>query len=274
MRRLESDVSPRMRPRGPEIFRVGWVRVLVGSVAGVVVGLVVGPFATGWLGVERLLVSWIEPDVRGLMTTAPRGMSLPESALATARVPSGVAPVASVEAPRPAVVAVRRPVPVRTVAPGLTAPPPVYRIQVGAFLDHTNADRLVDRLRRAGLGAMTSVFEQSRVFYRVLVEPPGDSAAPGAAETASLEERLRGLGFVAEHTDEGTAVTDLVPLRVATDVSRRLRERGIRVRLKQEVGSATYRVVRVGSYATGEEAERELAGLVARGFEGFVVREQ
>jgi cell division septation protein DedD len=147
----------------------------------------------------------------------------------------------------------------------------VYRIQIGAFLDHANADRLVERLRTEGFGAATSVFEQSRMLYRVFaVRPEGE-----AAETASLFlERLRGLGFTVETSDEGSAVTGLVPLRVAVEASRRLREEGIAVRLKQEAGSATFRVVRVGSYATMEEAEQALAALAARGHEGVVVRER
>src|SRR5215831_10322063 len=48
---------------------------------------------------------------------------------------------------------------------------PLYWIQVGAFLDHRNADRLVERLRGEGLSAATVVLEQDRVLYQVLVVP-------------------------------------------------------------------------------------------------------
>jgi len=154
----------------------------------------------------------------------------------------------------------------------------VFRIQVGAFQEPRNADRLVERLRSEGLGTATSVFEQSRVLYRVVAVPPEGATGgePGGTADGSdtFLERLRALGFAPETTDEGPAVTRLVPLSVAVEASHRLRQQGIRVRLRQEVGSATYRVVRVGSYATSEEADRALAGLVARGFEGFVVRER
>jgi hypothetical protein len=40
------------------------------------------------------------------------------------------------------------------------------------------------------------------------------------------------------------------------------------------VSSSTYRVVRVGSYATIGEAEATLARLAAQGIEGLVVRER
>jgi cell division septation protein DedD len=150
------------------------------------------------------------------------------------------------------------------------AAPPVYWVQVGAFLDHRNADRLVERLRSEGHAASTTVFEQSRVAYRVLLtSPDGAGTVPDEAS-----ERVRGLGFTVEDTPDGPAVTGLVPLRRAVEVSHALRRQGLRVRLKQEVGSATFRVVRVGSFATSREAEATLAALSSRGYEGVVVRER
>jgi cell division protein FtsN len=58
------------------------------------------------------------------------------------------------------------------------------------------------------------------------------------------------------------------------ETSHTLRQQGVPVRLKQEVSSATYRVVRVGAFATVAEAEAALATLNARGVEGVVVRER
>ena len=158
-------------------------------------------------------------------------------------------------------------------APGrpdsLTMLPAVYWVQVGAFLDHRNADRLVERLRGEGLSAAMTSFEQSRVLYRVLLV-----GADGSRATDDAIERVRGLGHPVETTAEGPAVTGLVPLRRAVETSHILRQKGIPVRLKQEVSSATYRVVRVGSFATVAEAEGALATLNARGVEGVVVRER
>lgn len=299
MRRLKSDVSHRIRPRGPSIFREGWLRLLLGAGAAVILGLMIGPSVASWFGADLPRVVWLLPPwgreeetklappeaariERGPET--PAGQSTPKPGSPTESIP----PVATTPVPPPApapnmptVPAVASPPAAapsgmtRTArkpsAPSPTAPPAVYRIQIGAFLEHANADRLVERLRTEGFGAATSVFEQSRMLYRVFaVRPEG-----GAAETASLFlERLRGLGFTVETSDEGSAVTGLVPLRVAVEASRRLREEDIAVRLKQEAGSATFRVVRVGSYATMEEAEQALAALAARGHEGVVVRER
>ena len=68
-------------------------------------------------------------------------------------------------------------------------------------------------------------------------------------------------------------MTGSVPLRKAVETSHSLRQQGVQVRLKQEVSSSTYRVVRVGSFATVAEADAALATLNAKGVEGIVVRE-
>ncbi|HZL99361.1 MAG TPA: SPOR domain-containing protein [Planctomycetota bacterium] len=142
-------------------------------------------------------------------------------------------------------------------------------MQVGAFLDHRNADKLAERLRGDGLSASTTAFEQSRVLYRVLLAGPDGGPVPN--ETI---ERVRGLGHPVETTTDGPAVTGSVPLRKAVETSHSLRQQGIQVRLKQEVSSSTYRVVRVGSFGTVAEAEAALATLTSKGVEGIVVRER
>jgi cell division protein FtsN len=154
--------------------------------------------------------------------------------------------------------------------PALSTPVPAYWIQVGAFLDHKNAERLVERLRADGFPATSSVFEQSRVLYRVLVVAPEGGDAP----PDGLLEKIRGLGFTAEPTAGGTAATGVVPLRTAIEASHRLRDHGIPVQLRQEVGSSTYRAVRVGSYDTSREADEALALLQVKGVEGFVARDR
>jgi cell division protein FtsN len=151
----------------------------------------------------------------------------------------------------------------------LTALPAVYWVQVGAFLEHRNAEKLVERLRGDGLPASTTAFEQSRVLYRVLLTGPEGGPVPSEAV-----ERVRGLGHQVETTADGPAVTGPVALRKAVETSHALRQQGVQVRLKQEVSSSTYRVVRVGSFSTVAEAETALATLTSKGVEGIVVRER
>jgi cell division protein FtsN len=154
-------------------------------------------------------------------------------------------------------------------ADGLAAPPSVYWVQAGAFLDHKNAERLVERLKGDGLPATTTSFEQSRVLYRVLL-----ASADGGRPGDDVVSRVRGMGHPVEATPDGPAVTGLVPLRKAVETSHALRQQGVPVRLKQEVSSSTFRVVRVGSFPTVAEADAALATLTAKGVEGVVVRER
>jgi hypothetical protein len=138
---------------------------------------------------------------------------------------------------------------------------------VGAFLDHRNADRLIQRLRGDHLEVDDSILEHSRVLYRVVAEPREGEAYEG------LLERLRGLGFTPEVTGDGALVTAPVPLYAAVETSRRLRENEVRVRLERSPSAAAFRVVRVGRFSTWEEAERARTELAGRGVLGFVVRE-
>jgi cell division septation protein DedD len=305
MRQVRADVSHRIR-RPASVFAAWWFRgVLAGGIA-VLVLLLVGPWIVGWSGTElphslRRVLPWGGGDERAAATgpsaapappaPAPAGgpgesaarppEALPGAMTAAPRAGEASASVAAsadpVPAPAPAAPdgTVPRPAPKGAPAPGphpgagLTAPPPAYWVQVGAFLDHRNADRLVERLRREGHPATTTVFEQSRVAYRVLL-----TGSDGVAPPPDLVERAQGLGIPVESTPEGPAVEGLVPLRRAVELSHALRQQGIRVRLKQEVGSSTFRVVRVGSFATSAEAEAARASLAAQGVDGIVVRER
>lgn len=313
MRRVRPDVSHRIR-RQPSIFSVRWFRIALGVGVAFVLALLVGPSVAGWFGSDLprslfLLVPWStsaktaqpsapaapEPvtprpsltspgpassgPARGTAAatgkapgepaggqsrasgrTAPGGSSTAPPSTATA--PTATPPQETARTTPPADAAPERPA-------SLTAPPSVYWVQVGAFLDHRNADRLVERLRGDGVSAATTSFEQSRVLYRVLL-----GGTEGGLVTDDAIERVRGLGHPVETTAEGPAVTGLIPLRRAVETSHTLRQQGVPVRLKQEVSSATYRVVRVGSFATVAEAEAALATLNARGVEGVVVRER
>ncbi|HEY7141707.1 MAG TPA: SPOR domain-containing protein [Methylomirabilota bacterium] len=301
MRRVKSDVSHRIR-RQPSIFSVRWFRIALGVGVALVLALLVGPSVASWFGGDLpgslfLLVPWSASE-RTASTPAPEPSAQPSPPTPPASSPgpmrgttaAGKAPAAPAESPPPRTATAGAPPP--TAAPpaatkppresgstpadgalprpgSLAAPPAVYWVQVGAFLDHKNADRLAERLKGDGLAAATTSFEQSRVLYRVLL-----GGGEGGRVTDESVERVRGLGHPVEATADGPAVTGLVPLRKAVETSHRLKQQGIPVRLKQEVSSSTFRVVRVGSFATVTEAEATLAALNAKGVEGVVVRER
>jgi len=158
--------------------------------------------------------------------------------------------------------------PTASVAPADSGAGGAYRVQVGAFLDHRNADRLAERLRAEGLEITDSVIEEQRVLYRVRVDPRSEESSE------NLLARLRTLGLSPEVTDDGIVASEPVPLRDAIETSRRLRGNGLMVRLEKAMGTAPYRVVRVGRFATFDEADRARGELAARGVAGFVVRER
>src|SRR5215470_5613013 len=132
MRRVRSDISHRIRRR-PSIFTAPWFRIALGVGVLLVLALLVGPFVARWFGGDL---------PRSLSSFVPWGGS---SKMAQSRPPDLANPKPS--APAPA----RAPAPPRP--PGTTAaagpraaPPAVYKIRVGAFLDHKNADRRMEKL--------------------------------------------------------------------------------------------------------------------------------
>jgi len=296
MRRVRADVSHQIRPPGPSIFSTRWFRRCLGLGLVLVVALAVGPSVAGWFGADLpgsvfRLSPWGSGDPATAKADPAAAAPIDGEHSQTTGTASVTTPVPPVPArPRaPAVPGVSRastgsrvaaataatsgpggPVggpPSGSLGPG-AAPPPVYWIQAGAFLDHKNAERLAERLRGDGFPATSTLFDQSRVLYRVVV-----SSENGDSPGEDMIEKVRTLGFTIERGEAGIAATGLVPLRNALEASRRLRDNGIPVQLRQEVGSATYRVVRVGSFPTAREAEDSLGSLQARGVEGFVVRE-
>jgi cell division protein FtsN len=268
--------------RRPSIFTTKWFRLILGVGGVAILALALGPLVTGWLRGGQGAPAPRVPR------TAPVALRVPEPAR-TDPAPAVAAPQPvpkpAVPQPAPGLAAATAtpPSPAATPAPtqpatqdvpttsGTSGEPtagrPVFRVQLGAFLDHRNADRLTERLRGEGVDVANSVIDESRTMYRVLATPADDDGYK------ALVQRLRELGFTPELTGDAAAVTQPVPLAAAVEMSRRLREQGIRVRLEKRASSAAFRVVRAGAYGSAEEAERARAELASRGYDGIVIRE-
>jgi len=290
MRHFKSDVSHRMRRR-PSIFSARWFRLVLGAGAVVVLALWLGPPVAEWLrgqaarpagaasrptpptrGAEPRVAAAVPranpvaaPAPAGPTTESPRAATAPPAPGPGAAAPT--APAASTPA-GPAE-------PARAAPSPPAAPPPAraargtgpFRIQVGAFRDPANAARLAERLRADGV-EVAGGGEAEESLYRLRVAPT-EGEAPEA-----LAERLRGLGHGVEVTPEGMVLDRPLPLRAAIEATRQLREQSVRVTLDRVAAPAGLRIVRVGAYATAEEAERARAELAARGYPGFVVRDR
>jgi cell division protein FtsN len=280
--------------RRPSLFTAPWFRLIFGGGVVVILALLLGPPVSGWLrSGQGVPVTRPAPRIAPGAPVAPLAPVTPAKAAAVAPAPPAVAAVVT-EPPAPAPPALRAPDPpamngvakaaspveaagapkavavtaAGTVAAPAPAGPALYRVQVGAFLDHRNADRLMERLRGEGFEVVTNLLEENRTAYRVLALP-----AEGEGRDA-LVRRLRELGFSPELTADGAAVTRPVALGGAVETSRQLKAQGIRYRLEREASSAAFRVVRVGAYSTAQEAEQARGELAAKGYEGVVVRER
>jgi cell division septation protein DedD len=259
MRALRGDVSHRIRRRRPSIFSARWFRLVLAGGVAIIGALVLGPPVAGWLSVPR-----------GGQRTGPEPRPVdPAAQVSQTMAVTGAVPGRDGQPPPATNGGAATGA---ALGPAASAPPAgqsavVFRLQVGAFLDHRNADRLVERLRGQGTEVVDRAVEHGRVLHRVVA-----TAREGESYDVLLQ-RLTELGFTPELSGDAVTVTAPIPLHEAVHASRRLREAGVQVRLEKTVGAAAFRVVRVGRFATADEAERARIDLAARGIDGFVVRE-
>ena len=105
--------------------------------------------------------------------------------------------------------------------------------------------------------------------------PDRRPAARRGDRSAASSSACAGSATARRRRRAACVVGEPVPVRGAIETTRQLREHGVRVRLERvSAQAAGLRTVRVGSYATLDEAERARGELVARGYPAAVVRER
>lgn len=227
--------------RAPSIFSARWFELLLGGLGVLLITVLVVPYLVvrGMGPVTSAVV--LEPSsAREAVPPTPDTGAQP-AVPATPVVPAG--------AGEPA-------------APGAGA----YRIQVGAFAEPADAERLATRLAGEGLAVSRETVREPRWRYRLFVGAQDDGPA--------LRERLRAFGLEPEPRAEGVGVGGLLPLRRAVERSRQLAALGFEVRLARETTEVARHLVEVGGFQTREAAERARRGLAARGLDGVVVPEE
>ena len=147
-----------------------------------------------------------------------------------------------------------------------------FWVQVGAFQDAENAQRLQKTLRGSGMPAAVT---------QVARETPAPSSRHEVFVTGATPEAvnaaLRG-GGTARAVKGGVAVQPALELKDAVSVSKRLTADGLAVKIRRVGGDAAdadgrpQHVVRVGPYGSRSEATEARRDLVGKGLAGFVAQ--
>jgi cell division protein FtsN len=241
--------------------------------------LVLGALAVVMVFALPYVLRWFEPAPRPPATAqAPAPSQTPQPA---APPPPATAPAAlPTEPARPAPGAERgtsAPRPREAVASraggqgtATAARPPEgqYWVQVGAFREEGNAQRLAATLRSRTLHVEVARVERVAAGgdrHQLLV----------TGSSLDAVARAIGNGRTARAVAGGIAVEPALPLKEAVALSRRLAADGLAVKIQRVAGQgaeAAQHLVRVGAFPTrarAGEARRELA---AQGIAGFVTR--
>jgi cell division septation protein DedD len=142
-----------------------------------------------------------------------------------------------------------------------------YWVQVGAFQEERNAERLAATLREHRMPA-----EVTRVS-RGAVELPKHEVFVSGATAEAVGTALRGTGATARVVAGGVAVQPPVELKDAVAMSRRLSGAGLAVKIRRvDDAGGTLHVVRVGGYPSRPRAETARQELHKNGLGGFIAQ--
>lgn len=149
-------------------------------------------------------------------------------------------------------------------APSKAATGGDYWVQVGAFKDRTNAARLAAQL--------TSV---KYPVQRLSLDRPVSGVHEVFVVGASAREvngKLPGKDLRAEEAGAEVVIRPALPLKEAVSLSKELSRHGLTVKIRRSGSTATFHVVRVGSYPDRQHAQTVQKDLASKGVSGFIVR--
>src|SRR5262249_34887222 len=194
---------------------------------------------------------------------APSPTSAPTTGVPTTGAPMRVASSRPTELTPPPL----SPPPFAAVARSTALAPSVgpsrFAIEFGPFVSAADAEIVERRLTEAGYATVRSRQRSGATTYAVLIE-----RVPTTHEAKRLAATLR------EHGEGDTALVSAdpivlrvgtpLPLRGAVELAERLRARGHQVRVAAQPGETSTFIVRLGAFASRDEAEirrRELGQL-------------
>ena len=177
--------------------------------------------------------------------------------------------------------AVREPVakapPARPTRPAPSAGAGDFWVQVGAFQDDKNAERLAVTLREGQLTVEVVRVTRAAAGGEAAAQSQHQVLVSGSnVETVSTA--LRGTGKSAQAGAGGVVVQPAMSMREAVDLSQKLKADGLTASIRRVgagggvAGGTVIHVVRVGGYTTRPAAVEAKRTLEGRGVPGFVTK--
>lgn len=152
-----------------------------------------------------------------------------------------------------------------------------FWVQVGAFQDDKNAERLAVTLREGPLTVEVVRVTRSAGGGEAAAQSQHQVLVSGS-NVETVTTALRGTGKSAQAGAGGVVVRPVLSMREAVDLSQKLKADGLTASIRRvgagsgEAGGTVFHVVRVGGYATRPAAVEAKRALEGRGVPGFVTR--
>ena len=269
------------------IFAAVWFRALLIVIILAVVSVLALPYVIDWFGTTKPSVSIVKPSQapppkpqpvapqppapQPPVPAAPAAPPTPKVVEQPAQPPPKPAAPAAPSTPAPAPKVAEKPAgpaPKPAVRAPATAPSKGdYWVQVGAFKEAANADRVAARLTAEKYSV------QRATVKRGGGGEAGNEIFAAGARQGDLYDKVKAKGLRADAVKGGAVVRPPLPLREAVALSKELADAGMDVKIRR-VGAekGTLHLVRVGGFADRKEAEAAKAELEGKGVPGFVVK--
>ena len=148
-----------------------------------------------------------------------------------------------------------------------------FTVQVGAFAVKANAEKMQKRLEEKGHTATIRQGSSKVPGHRVLVGEYAEKADAQAQRDKVAAAGGKGARVVAMGTGKFTVEAGTFrSLDAAIDLSRELQQSGLASRIDSRPMAAGLYQVQVGSYATKEDAESQVAALRKEGLSPIVLK--
>lgn len=258
-------------PPRRSIFAAPWYRVLLAVVVLAVVVVVALPYLLDWWRPARPtppppIKAQIQPPSPPATPPAPKAEAPKPPSPAKPEPPPAAAP--PVPSPKVAVKAPEKPEAKKPAEERVPAKAPTkgeYWIQVGAFKDPANAERLAAQL-------ITQKYPVRQLKRAARDQPAGGSheVLVAGASRDEVNAKLQGKDYRAEAVGADVVIRPALGLKDAVTLAKELTGQGFTVRIRRAGAAATLHVVQVGEFPDRERAQAVQKDLESKGLSGFI----